>query len=229
MRIYVASSWRNTQQPAIVETLRAAGHEVYDFKNPPNGSGFGWKQVDYDGAANIPSYLRALKHPRAIEGFESDMDALEGADATVLVLPCGRSAHLELGHANGLGQRTFVLLSEEKWEPELMYLMCERICTSIDEVAAALSVPPAVDRRRVKALEACAAATDGDATYAEQEADSFDQLIQKGKGTWPNNDYVRDSVWDGWLASRQTATRIARVLREKAQKLRDLASGKAAA
>ena len=36
-KIYVASSWRNPHQPAIVEELRVAGHEVYDFRNPPGG------------------------------------------------------------------------------------------------------------------------------------------------------------------------------------------------
>jgi hypothetical protein len=23
--------------------------------------------------------------------------------------------------------------------------------------------------------------------------------LRKGKGTWPNDDYVRDHVWDGWI------------------------------
>lgn len=33
-RIYVASSWRNNVQPLVVQTLRVAGLDVYDFKNP---------------------------------------------------------------------------------------------------------------------------------------------------------------------------------------------------
>ena len=36
-RIYVASSWRNQYYPAVVTRLREAGHEVYDFRNPPHG------------------------------------------------------------------------------------------------------------------------------------------------------------------------------------------------
>ena len=43
MNIYVASSWRNAMQPAIVAALRRWGHEVYDFKNPaPNSIGSCW-------------------------------------------------------------------------------------------------------------------------------------------------------------------------------------------
>lgn len=28
------------------------------------------------------------------------------------------------------------------------------------------------------------------------------ELIALGKGTWPQPDYIRDSVWDGWLGER---------------------------
>ena len=35
--IYVASSWRNGYYPEVVAKLREAGHEVYDFRNPPSG------------------------------------------------------------------------------------------------------------------------------------------------------------------------------------------------
>lgn len=34
-KIYVASSWRNKYFPEVVDALRAAGHQVYDFCKPP--------------------------------------------------------------------------------------------------------------------------------------------------------------------------------------------------
>lgn len=43
--IYVASSWRNHTQPIVVDALRNEGFEVYDFKNPPNETGFAWKEI----------------------------------------------------------------------------------------------------------------------------------------------------------------------------------------
>jgi hypothetical protein len=67
------------------------------------------------------------------------MNALEKADVTVLVLPCGRSAHLELGYAVGASRFTVVLLDDPMSEPELMYLMCSKICVSIEEVVAEIS------------------------------------------------------------------------------------------
>jgi hypothetical protein len=72
------------------------------------------------------------------------MNALRAADITVLVLPCGRSAHLELGYATGAGQCTIVLLDDPMSEPELMYLMNSHICTSLAEVVAAVSLAEVV-------------------------------------------------------------------------------------
>ena len=39
MRIYVASSWRNERQPAVVELLREAGHDVLWIKESMPGLG----------------------------------------------------------------------------------------------------------------------------------------------------------------------------------------------
>lgn len=142
MRIYVASSWRNTRQPAVVAALRAAGHEVYDFRNPePGNEGFSWRQCATPEQLRDPQRYRdeVLTHPVAKAGFRLDMDALTAADATVLILPCGRSAHLELGYATGAGQKTIVLMDEAVDEPELMYLMNTAICVSVDEVIAQLA------------------------------------------------------------------------------------------
>lgn len=138
MRIYVASSWRNeARQQATVRALRGAGHEVYDFRNPaPGDTGFGWRQCATPEQLKDPRAFRdeVLTHPIATAGFRKDMDALCNAALTVLVLPCGRSAHLELGYAIGDGQHTIVLLDDPISEPELMYKACSALCVTIDEV-----------------------------------------------------------------------------------------------
>lgn len=135
MRVYVASSWRNEDQGQVVEMLKAHGFSVYDFKNPaPGNNGFSWKQV---GGAHdsFYQYQEALKHPIAKRGFKYDMDALKECDLCVLVLPSGRSAHIEAGYAVGRGKPTIVYIPDGKFdEPELMYLMCDRIVATIEEV-----------------------------------------------------------------------------------------------
>lgn len=144
MRVYVASSWRNTLQPSVVHSLRLAGHDVYDFRNPePGDYGFSWKQCAEPEQLADPRRFRdeVLTHKVARAGFVKDMTALRRADATVLLLPCGRSAHLELGYATGAQQRTVVLLDDPMSEPELMYLMNTAICTTMEEVLDVLSIP----------------------------------------------------------------------------------------
>lgn len=145
--IYVASSWRNTFQQSVVHTLRAAKFDVYDFRNPPNGHGFQWREVawhDIDflqGNQDVDAnqYLEALEHPRAVEGFHADFNAMKAADTFVLVLPCGRSAHLELGWAVGAGKKTAVLL-DDPVTPELMYLMVDHLAPNMFDLLGWLGV-----------------------------------------------------------------------------------------
>ncbi len=124
MNIYVASSWRNPRQPDVVKALREDGHEVYDFRNPaPGDQGFKWSDIDpaWENWGPV-EFCRALEHPTAEDRFAKDMGALDRADVVVLVMPCGRSSHLELGYGAGAGKHTAILL-DESGEPELMYKM----------------------------------------------------------------------------------------------------------
>lgn len=141
MNIYVASSWRNYAQPAVVHALRRCGHEVYDFRQPqPGNEGFNWRDIDPDWEAWSPAqYREALQHPIAKAGYELDIAALRACDACVLVLPSGRSASWEFGYAMGQGKRGYVLTLHAA-EPELMY--CEaKILTSMDELFDAFGEP----------------------------------------------------------------------------------------
>jgi hypothetical protein len=140
-RIYVASSWRNVMQPNIVTALRADGHQVYDFKNPGNGiNGFTWAEIGLDPmTCTAMEYREAITtHPRAAQGFVADFRAMEWADTCVLVLPSGRSAHVEAGFMAGRGKRTLVLTRDGE-EPELMYLCFQNICTSVQELRVRLA------------------------------------------------------------------------------------------
>jgi len=157
MNIYVASSWRNNRQSEVVEVLRASGYKVYDFKNPRAGdNGFHWSEIDPDWKRWSPEkYRHALDHPIAQDGFNSDFAAMRAADVCVLVLPCGRSAHIEAGWFVGCGKLLYILIEHGGHsyddspcgvcgdmdgchggvEPELMYRMADGgIATSIDDL-----------------------------------------------------------------------------------------------
>lgn len=140
-RIYLASSWRNPLQPALVGHLRLEGHAVYDFRNPFNGvPGFAWSSIDPDWKAWTAERYRELltTSPIAAAGFVNDTRAMQWADTCVLLLPCGRSAHLEAGWFCGQGKRC-IILTKDGEEPELMALLATDICISVEELLKALA------------------------------------------------------------------------------------------
>lgn len=150
MKIYVASSWRNPYQPSIVDDLRTVGHEVYDFRHPPGGDhlGFSWADIDPDWRQwSAERYLAALDDPIAQAGFDSDYAAMQWADAGVLVLPCGRSAHLEAGYFNGARKPLWILLEPNEFpvpqgesNPELMYKMAAGVYSTTEELFAGINL-----------------------------------------------------------------------------------------
>lgn len=142
MKLYVASSWRNTWQPAVVQTLKIRGYDVYDFRHPsPDDPGFAWSDIDRAWKEWTPlAYTAMLNHPIAQLGFGKDYAAMVEADACVLVLPCGRSAHLEAGYFVGAKKPLLIFYPfQERMEPELMYLMADRVVTTFEEVELWLS------------------------------------------------------------------------------------------
>lgn len=160
-RIYLASSWKNDAHRDVVLAFRAAGHEVYDFKEPvPGDNGFHWSEV----ARDVPSsrhgsneyrdwtfedFRTALDHPASLAGFTSDFSAMEWADTCVLLLPCGRSAHLELGWFVGQERPTCILRDPLEGQPyhhfqttsgpELMYRMVDVLASTTEDAVEWLS------------------------------------------------------------------------------------------
>lgn len=138
-RIYVASSWRNKYFPEVVAALRAEGHEVYDFRNPPHGgNGFRWTDIDENAFDwTFEEYAEGLHHPKAERQFQADLEALEWADTCVLLLPSGRSAHTEAGWMAGAGRRVVVYFPE-KQEPELMYKLFDAVVGDLPSLLEAV-------------------------------------------------------------------------------------------
>lgn len=134
MKIYVASSWKNTHYKATCDLLREAGHEILDWQQ----DGFAWSQVDPDHAMIGEAHKFRdiiLKHPRAIEGFRNDHKKMMEADMCVLLQPCGRSAHLEAGWFIGSEKPVVVYIPPNAYDgPDLMLLLAFSICISPEEL-----------------------------------------------------------------------------------------------
>ncbi len=62
---------------------------------------------------------------------------MQWAEVGVMVMPCGRSAHLEAGYFVGARKPLLIILSDA--EPELMYKM-GTICAHLDEAKSYLEI-----------------------------------------------------------------------------------------
>jgi hypothetical protein len=47
-----------------------------------------------------------------------------------------------------------------------------------------------------------AGSLDAMVSIVRQELERYENMINRGKGEWPREGYVRDSTWDGWMSAR---------------------------
>lgn len=129
--IYLMGALRNPQIPAIGNTIRAAGFDVFDdWFAPGPETDTHWR--DYETARGN-DYLTAINGRAATNTFNFDLQNLQRCDAGVLVLPAGRSAHLELGWMIGQGKRGYVLYDNpERWD--LMYKFAHGVFFDVDKL-----------------------------------------------------------------------------------------------
>ena len=123
MRIYIASSWRNDGCIGLARWLRGLGHQVDCFCDPSTGRYvFHWSELVPDESAlreyDAVDFLRPEPVRRA---YQEDRKWIDWAQAVLLYLPCGRSAHLEAGYAVGMGKRLVIYGQFEKGQFDVMY------------------------------------------------------------------------------------------------------------
>lgn len=127
MRIYLASSWRNNHYYRMLDRLSTLGYGVYDFRNA--NSKFSWKQVDPLAAmATNKRYLEHIDNELCEKAFQNDMQALTQCDVCVMLMPCGNSAHAEMGYAVGADKPVAIFLGDDdSLRPDLMWKMANLI------------------------------------------------------------------------------------------------------
>jgi hypothetical protein len=117
--IYIVGSLRNPSIPMIGEALRNLGLDVFDdwYAAGPEADDK-WRDYEVFRGRNYPEALGgfAAKHV-----FEFDLFHLQRTDMCLLVLPAGKSGHMELGYARGLGKRCFVLFDKVPERYDVMY------------------------------------------------------------------------------------------------------------
>lgn len=140
-KLYIAGSLRNPNIPKVAQSIREACPrlDVFDdwFAVGPEADDH-WRAYEM---AKGHCYLQALGGHTAQHVFQFDKKHLDEADGLLLVLPAGKSAHLELGYMVGRKKWTGILLESsdpERWD--IMYQFADYIFASVEEVIAQLEV-----------------------------------------------------------------------------------------
>ena len=127
MKIYLASSWRNKDAVLVMaKKLQLEGHVVDAFCDEIRRISFNWDELldimtrEGNDLATLDA-KEMMGHWRVRAAFEEDKKYLDWADAIIMLMPCGRSAHLEAGYAAGSGKLLYIVGGFEPGEFETMY------------------------------------------------------------------------------------------------------------
>jgi hypothetical protein len=117
--VYLIGSLRNPRVPEIAAGLRKLGVHVFDdwYAAGPEADDY-WQKYEQGRGRD---YKAALEGFAARHVFNYDKDHLDSADAAILVLPAGKSSHLELGYVLGQGKPGWILLDGEPERFDVMY------------------------------------------------------------------------------------------------------------
>ena len=135
MRLYLIGSLRNPEVPKVANALRKAGHDVFDdwYAAGPEADDK-WREYEQQRGN---SYLYALYGYAAEHVFEFDKKHLDACDGAVLLLPAGKSGHLELGYVIGQGKLGYIIIDNpDRWD--VMYKFAKEVVMDVDELIQVL-------------------------------------------------------------------------------------------
>ena len=137
--IYLIGALKNPNVLEVAKRVREAGHEVYDeWYCPGKNADLHWQEYcNFRGL----TYAQALTGWHAKQVFDIDKFHLDRCDAAILVLPAGKSGHLELGYVIGLGKPGYILLDAEPEKFDIMYGFSTKVTTELDEIITAIQNP----------------------------------------------------------------------------------------
>lgn len=118
--IYLIGSLRNDNIPKIAKKIRQETNlEIFDdWHSAGPEADDHWR--DYEQARGH-DLVNALNGHAARNVFNFDKTHLDRCHLAILILPAGRSGHLELGYCKGSGKTTAVLLDGEPERYDVMY------------------------------------------------------------------------------------------------------------
>ncbi len=135
LKIYLIGSLRNPQTPEIAKEIRRLGFNVFDdwYAAGPEADD---KWRDYE-IGRGHSYREGLQGYAADHVYQFDKKHLDDCDIAILLMPAGKSAHLELGYIIGKGKIGYILPDNpERWD--VMYLFAKGVFNNLKELKTEL-------------------------------------------------------------------------------------------
>lgn len=129
---FIASRFRNKEAVLLLTSqLRQKNKSVYCFVE------------EYDDSQTPEEYMQKFesipnwRDDASVKAmFEKDMNALKNSETLILLLPAGKSAHIEAGAAYGM-EKKCIVIGEQK-EAESLYRIFNESYESIDEFIGSL-------------------------------------------------------------------------------------------
>ena len=116
--VYLIGSLRNEKIPHLAKEIREkfSEMEVFDdwYSPGPEADDFWRKYEKVRGS----TYKEALNHWACKHIFEFDKFHIDRSNIGIMVMPAGKSGHLELGYMIGQGKPCYILFDEEpeRWD-----------------------------------------------------------------------------------------------------------------
>ena len=130
--IYLIGSLRNPEVPILANKIRQLGYDVFDdWFAAGEKADDAWRDYEIDRGHNLQ---QALDGYAASHVFEFDKYHLDKSDIGILILPSGKSGHLELGYLIGRGCDSYILYPNEPERFDVMYLLANKVFDSTDEL-----------------------------------------------------------------------------------------------
>jgi hypothetical protein len=135
-KLYLIGSLRNNDLRQLGADIRSAGFDVFDDWHAAGEKADDcWMEYER---------MRGRTYQQALDGFAAnhtyhyDLHHLQTADICVLMLPAGKSSHLELGYFLGMGRPGFIYMPNEPERWDVMVKFATGIATSWNELTALL-------------------------------------------------------------------------------------------
>jgi hypothetical protein len=119
---FIAGRWLNREAVLdLTRGLRDKGKTVYCFLEADDGT-----LLEYQSFDDL-----SLTDTRVTTAYNRDMAALKASESLIMLMPAGKSSHIEAGIAYGLGKAC--ILIGDMGPTQGLYLIFRELYPSIDE------------------------------------------------------------------------------------------------